>query len=54
RIRPLEGNKVQQNALSGNPSAKPVAMIPSHPIRGIINYKGKNVAVPEIRGWEKN
>ncbi|CAG8770790.1 10335_t:CDS:2, partial [Racocetra fulgida] len=28
RIRPLEGNKVQQNALSGNPSAKPVAMIP--------------------------
>ncbi|CAG8560058.1 11785_t:CDS:2, partial [Dentiscutata heterogama] len=55
RIRPLEeGNKQQKKALSGNPLATPVAMTPSHPIRGIISYKGKNVAVPEIQGWEKN
>ncbi|KAF0513119.1 chromatin remodelling complex Rsc7/Swp82 subunit-domain-containing protein [Gigaspora margarita] len=55
RIRPLEeGNKEQQKALSGNPLATPVAITPSHPIRGIISYKGKKVAVPEIRGWEKN
>ncbi|KAF0427873.1 chromatin structure-remodeling complex protein rsc7 [Gigaspora margarita] len=55
RFQPLiEGSEEHYKALSGFPVAKPVALISGQSIRGIVNYKGKNVAVPEIRGWGKD
>ncbi|CAG8562890.1 15589_t:CDS:2 [Acaulospora morrowiae] len=56
RIRPLgKGDEEQLRALSGFPIAVPVSQIANgRYIRGVVNFKGKKVTVPEIRGWGKN
>ncbi|CAI2188036.1 2247_t:CDS:2 [Funneliformis geosporum] len=55
RITPIDPkNEKQKAALSmGQPSAIPVAIIAGDKkIRGIVEFKGKKVTVPEIRGWK--
>lgn len=55
RAAPLKkGDEEQIRALSGSPIAIPVSSISQgRYIRGIVNFRGKNVAVPVIRGWER-
>ncbi|CAJ0905019.1 8815_t:CDS:1, partial [Entrophospora sp. SA101] len=55
RIKGLkEGDQKERDALAGNPVAKPVAQVAGQKlIRGIVEFKGKRVVVPEIRGWGK-
>lgn len=55
RIKELKyGNQKERDALAGIPVAKPVAQVAGHKlIRGIVEFKGKRVVVPEICGWGK-
>ncbi|CAG8438094.1 11239_t:CDS:2 [Acaulospora colombiana] len=56
RIKPIrKGDEEQIRALSGFPAAIPVSQIANgRCIRGVVNFKGKKVTVPEIRGWGKS